>query len=96
MRNDKVTNLAEFRLWVKIRLVEREISQRELAKQMDIPHARISEAIHGKQTGNKFIVPIIQNLSGDLDNFKEFLEAVYKVTDDLRMKEASASTALHN
>ena len=41
MKKDKVKNLAEFRRWVKIRLVEKEISQRELAKQMDIPHARI-------------------------------------------------------
>lgn len=40
MKKDKVKNLAEFRRWVKIRLVEKEISQRELAKQMDIPHAR--------------------------------------------------------
>ena len=44
MKKDKVKNLAEFGRWVKIRLVEKEISQRELAKQMDIPHARISEA----------------------------------------------------
>lgn len=43
MKNNRISNLAEFRKWVKIRLVEKEISQRELARQMDIPHARISE-----------------------------------------------------
>lgn len=56
MKNNKVRNLAEFRRWVKIRLVEKEISQNELARQMGIPHARISEATHGKQSGNKYIM----------------------------------------
>lgn len=51
MKNNRISNLAEFRRWVKIRLVEKEISQNELARQMGIPHARISEATHGKQSG---------------------------------------------
>lgn len=76
MKNDKVRNLAEFELWVKIRLVEKRISQRELAKQMGTHHARISEAIHGKQSGNKYIVPIIETLDGDLKDFEEFLKAI--------------------
>lgn len=76
MKNNRISNLAEFRRWVKIRLVEKEISQRELARQMDIPHARISEATHGKQSGNKYIVPIIEELGGDLNDFKEFLKAI--------------------
>ena len=76
LKNNKIRNLAEFRRWVKIRLVEKEISQRELARQMDIPHARISEATHGKQSGNKYIVPIIEKLGGDLNDFKEFLKAI--------------------
>lgn len=76
MKNNKIGNLAEFRRWVKIRLVEKEISQRELARQMDIPHARISEATHGKQSGNKYIIPIIETLDGDLKDFQEFLKAI--------------------
>ena len=76
LKDNKIRNLAEFRRWVKIRLVEKEISQRELARQMDIPHARISEATHGKQSGNKYIVPIIEELGGDLNDFKEFLKAI--------------------
>ena len=76
MKKDKVKNLAEFSRWVKIRLVEKEISQRELAKQMDIPHARISEATHGKQSGNKYIIPIIESLGGDLKDFQDFLKAI--------------------
>ena len=38
---------------------------------MDIPHARISEATHGK-----YIIPIIEELGGDLNDFKEFLKAI--------------------
>ena len=69
MKNNRISNLAEFRRWVKIRLVE-------LARQMGIPHARISEATHGKQSGNKYIIPIIEELDGDVDDFKEFLKAI--------------------
>ncbi len=76
MKREKVKNLAEFRRWVKIRLIEKEISQRELAKQMEIPHARISEATHGKQPGNKYIIPIIEKLDGNVDDFKEFLKSI--------------------
>ena len=76
LKNNRIRNLAEFRRWVKIRLVEKEISQRELARQMDIPHARISEATHGKQSGNKYIVPILEELGGDLNDFKKFLKAI--------------------
>lgn len=72
----EVKTLLEFRKWVKIQLVYREISQNELAKQMNIPHARISEATHGKQQGKKFIVPIIEELGGDLNDFKDFLNSV--------------------
>ncbi|MCD7812107.1 MAG: hypothetical protein LUG91_09730 [Ruminococcus sp.] len=76
MKNNKIRNLAEFRRWVKIRLVEEEISQNELAKQMQIPHARISEATHGKPSGTKYIIPIIEKLDGDVDDFKDFLKSV--------------------
>lgn len=73
-----IRNYAEFRRWVKIRLVEKEISQRELAKKMGIPHARISEATHGKRTGYKYIIPVIENLDGDIKDFQEFLTTVNK------------------
>lgn len=76
MENNKVCNLAEFNLWVKIRMLEKGISQRELAEQMHTHHSRISEAINGKQSGNKFIIPIIEELGGDVEDFKEFLRAI--------------------
>ena len=56
MKNNRISNLAEFRRWVKIRLVEKEISQNELARQMGIPHARISEARHGGSVGGETVL----------------------------------------
>lgn len=76
MDNNRITNLEEFRRWVKVELAKREMSQTELARQMGIPQARISEATHGKQSGNKFIVSIIRVLGGDVNDFEEFLKAI--------------------
>lgn len=73
---EKITNTAEFRRWVRMQVASREISMAELARQMDIPQTRISEAIHGKSTGNKYILPIIKKLGGSPKDFKEFLKAV--------------------
>lgn len=75
MKNNEIRNLAEFRRWVKIRLVEEEISQNELARRMGIPHARISEATHGKPSGKKYVTQIIEFLGGDLKDFEQFLKA---------------------
>ena len=51
MKNRKVRNFAEFALWTKTRMLERGISQRELAAGMGTHQARISEAITGKPSG---------------------------------------------
>ena len=42
---EKITNTAEFRRWVRLQVVSQEISMAELARQMEIPQARISDAI---------------------------------------------------
>ena len=73
---EKITNTAEFRRWVRLQVVSQEISMAELARQMEIPQARISDAIHGRSTGNKYIIPIIRKLDGDEEIFKEFLNAI--------------------
>ena len=73
---EKITNTAEFRRWVRLQVVSQEISMAELARQMEIPQARISDAIHGRSTGNKYIIPIIRKLDGDEENFKECLKAI--------------------
>ena len=71
-----IRDVNEFRLWVKIQLVKQEITQNELARRMGIPGARISEATHGKQPRNKYIIPIIEKLGGDVGDFEEFLKAI--------------------
>ena len=53
MKNRKVRNFAEFALWTKTRMLERGISQRELAAGMGTHQARISEAITGKPSGKQ-------------------------------------------
>lgn len=73
---EKITNTAEFRRWVRMQVVSQEMTMAELARRMEIPQARISEAIHGRSSGNKYIIPIIKKLGGDEENFKEFLKAI--------------------
>ena len=48
----------------------------ELAAGMGTHQARISEAITGKPSGKKFIIPLIQELGGNMDDFKDFLNTV--------------------
>lgn len=73
---EQVTNTAEFRRWVRMQVASKEMSMAELARQMNIPQTRISEAIHGKSAGNKYIIPIIKELGGEPEDFEEFLKAV--------------------
>lgn len=72
----KLPAAKKFKRWVRTQVVSREISMAELARQMNIPQSRISEAIHGKSSGNKYILPIIKKLGGSPEDFKEFLKAV--------------------
>lgn len=74
MIDKRITSLVEFRRWVKVQVADREISQAELARQMQIPDSRISEALHGKQSGKKYIIPIIKRLGGNVEDFEEFLK----------------------
>lgn len=71
--NIKINNSSDFRRWVKIQMAYMEITQRQLAKKMGIAYPRICEAIHDKPSGKKYIIPLIEELGGDIDNFKEIL-----------------------
>ena len=74
VKENRVSDVTEFRKWVKKQLVEREISQNELARQMGIHRERTSEALHGKRSGNKWIIPVIEKLDGKLEDFEDFLQ----------------------
>ncbi|MDD4370687.1 MAG: XRE family transcriptional regulator [Anaerostipes sp.] len=69
-----VRTYKEFEKWVKIQMIQQELTQRTLAKEMNIAYPRISEAIHGKPTGKMHILPLIKTLGGKIDDFTEFLE----------------------
>lgn len=73
---EKIKDTAAFRRWVKMQVASQEISMTVLAQQMEIPQSRISEAIHGKSTGNKYILPIIEKLGGNPEDFEEILKAI--------------------
>ena len=63
-----------FEKWVKIEMIRQELTQRKLAEKMGIAYPRISEALHGRKTGLAFIIPLIQELGGNMEEFEEFLE----------------------
>lgn len=69
----EIQTLEEFRKWARVRMVLMDTNNMKLAKQMDIAYPRISEALHGKPSGKKHVVPLIHALGGDINNFKGIL-----------------------
>lgn len=76
LRNNRIRDFTEFRQWVKHRLIDKELTQVELAERLGTSNPRISEATKGKNGGKKYILPIIKALDGDPDDFKELLKAI--------------------
>ena len=75
MRSE-VKTLRDFQKWVKIQLLIQDKTQRALAEEMSVAYPRISEALHGKKTGNRYIRPIIERLGGNLEDFETFLKEI--------------------
>lgn len=75
MREKKIRDFPGFRLWVQIRLLEEGMTQKQLAKRMGVVRPRITEATFGKQSGRKYVEPIIRELGGDTEDFRELLKA---------------------
>ena len=73
---EKITSTAQFRRWVRVQVGSREMTMAQLAREIHIPQTRVSEAIHGENAGNKYILPIIQELGGDAADFEEFFKAM--------------------
>ncbi|MDO4555263.1 MAG: XRE family transcriptional regulator [Lachnospiraceae bacterium] len=70
----EVKTLKEFQKWAKIQLLMQDKTQRALAEELSIAYPRISEALHGKRTGRRYIRQIIEKLGGNLEDFREFLQ----------------------
>ena len=73
-----ITNQNEYTPWVKVQLALQGKTQKDLAAQLGVPATRISEAIHAKPGGKKYIIPLIQTLGGDPYYFEEFLKKVLR------------------
>lgn len=73
MMDGKIKTLKDFQKWVKIELLMQDKTQRALAEEMSIAYPRISEALHGKRTGRRYVRQIITALGGNLEDFEEFL-----------------------
>lgn len=69
----EIRTMEDFRKWVLIQLILQDTNERKLAKKMGIAHPRISEAINGKPTGRKYIIPLIHVLGGDVDQFQNII-----------------------
>lgn len=69
----EIATMHDFRRWVKTQLAYQDIDQKRLSEKMQIPPPRISEAIYGKVGGHKFIVPIIEAIGGNVEDFKAIL-----------------------
>lgn len=69
-----IKSYREFEKWVKIEMIRQELTQRQLAEKMGIAYPRISEALHGRKTGIAYVIPLIEELGGNMEEFKEFLE----------------------
>lgn len=66
--SNEIKTMEEFRYWVKVELTIKQMTQRDLARQLNVIYPRISEAVNGKC--QKCVVPIIKALGGDPENFK--------------------------
>ena len=69
-----IATTKEFGKWVKIRLIEQDKTQRNLAEEIGISYPRISEAVHGKSAGRRHVKAIIKGLGGNIEDFNEFLD----------------------
>ena len=69
-----IKSYRDFEKWVKIEMIRQELTQRQLAERMGIAYPRISEALQGRKTGLSYIIPLIEELGGNVEDFREFLE----------------------
>lgn len=70
----EINSIEDFNRWVKIQLVIKNTSLRKLAKTMNISYSRLSEAANGRPSGIKYMIPLILELDGDLNDFDELLK----------------------
>lgn len=74
-----IRDLENFKRWAKIRMIELDTNQKQLAEQLGTVPPRISDAMRGAPNGKKYLRPIIRALGGDPQMFDlEALASKYK------------------
>lgn len=76
MKNRKVRNFAEFALWTKTRMLERGTARENWPQEWEHTRpgsARLSQGSHQERS---LSFPLIQELGGNMDDFKDFLNTV--------------------
>lgn len=73
MANIEINNLVDFKCWVRTELLKQDTSQRALARRLKVPETRISEAVNGQASGRKYVVPLIEMLGGNAEDFKAIM-----------------------
>lgn len=73
MANIEINNLVDFKCWVRTELLKQDTSQRALARRLEVPETRISEAVNGRTSGKQYVVPLIEMLGGNVDDFKAIM-----------------------
>lgn len=68
-----IKSIKDFRYWVNVQLAIKDMQKKQLAEKLNIPPSRVSETLHGKSRGKKYIVPIIKELGGNIKDFKSIL-----------------------
>lgn len=69
----KINTITDFRWWAKMELEAKGLTLTRLAEKLHTQTPRISEALRGKPQGKKFTVAIIEELGGNVEDFKAIL-----------------------
>lgn len=72
----KITSIDEYRRWAKSRIGYLETTQVEIAKELGIPKARVTESFYGRPGGKKYTPMIIKKLGGKEEDFEQLLKAL--------------------
>lgn len=73
----------EFRLWANTQLFQKGITKAHMARELEIPRSRVSEAIGGTGDCVKYIPMIIEYLGEDEGKYLEYLE-IYGEKNDTK------------